>query len=556
MDARQQRELVDALLDCQSMSDRNIRDSVVSNLRDEIRRNIERSTTDHDDMANIVRRCLRFSDGLEELVAIVRGYDSGSIAMQDVDRLLLRIFDFDIDRDEPYVALLAIVSRVNVPVSELKAFYRSLLPDGNPEREEPLGPFAMLSHMWNLSRRTGTQTRTRTYPIIDFVEQIARKTGDRRVASELREWSDQVASILFQGGGSEVGVAARLEEASQAPDHRRLTILASVLAYLYPTVEASGEVVANARLNPVGIDFLERPLPNWQNILSKASTRDKTRAIIEAAIADHPANQWLRLALHEQGPQAASPRAASPRAASPRTATPKSLSPRGADEIPQPVHPIPVGWPRDIVFLEQGISAARPVCRVKLPISSATGFLIAGNLLITGSFVIGTREQAREAVVQFDFQRTAGDLYAPLEEFELAPEEGFVTSSADMWTAVCVRGDANHKWGALPLDRADPRPGDLLSMVHHGLGKPKQIELLNSAVVSVAGKRIQSSLQVKQPGSAGAPVFDLNWDVIAMHYAAGKMPDSASGQPAMRREAIHINAIIGGLQAAGLYTEP
>ena len=87
-DREWKRKLVNALLACPTMSDRARRDAVVNDLPDEIRNNISRHPADRVDVNNIVSICLNYTNGIEELVDIVRNYEGNSIGMQKVDALM------------------------------------------------------------------------------------------------------------------------------------------------------------------------------------------------------------------------------------------------------------------------------------------------------------------------------------------------------------------------------------------------------------------------------------------------------------------------------------
>jgi hypothetical protein len=85
---RQKNKLVDALLACPTIRHGDTRDTVVDNLDDDIKNNIQRSNVDRVDVMNIVTTVLNYREGLENLVEVVRAYEGDSVSMQDLDRLL------------------------------------------------------------------------------------------------------------------------------------------------------------------------------------------------------------------------------------------------------------------------------------------------------------------------------------------------------------------------------------------------------------------------------------------------------------------------------------
>lgn len=81
-------QLVNALLACPSMDDRQTRNDIVNNLSDAIKSNIKRSDTARVDLLNIVNTATNYANGLEELITWVRFYEGDSLTMQAVDQLL------------------------------------------------------------------------------------------------------------------------------------------------------------------------------------------------------------------------------------------------------------------------------------------------------------------------------------------------------------------------------------------------------------------------------------------------------------------------------------
>ena len=208
-----------------------------------------------------------------------------------------------------------------------------------------------------------------------------------------------------------------------------------------------------------------------------------------------------------------------------------------------------------IHFLEIGALKARSVVRIEMPGGgSGSGFFTDDNLLITNHHVIATKEQAAAAVVQCNYQQTPSQLDAPIETYQLAPDEAFATSKDDDWTAVRVQGNPNEKWGALELNRADPQKDDWLNIIQHPSGGPKQIALYDNFIAFVDDSRVQY-LTDTLPGSSGSPCFDSNWNVVALHNSGGWLREPGTKERYYRNQGIHINRVIDGLVQAGLLQE-
>ncbi len=82
-------ELADALLACSSVNNRGSRDTIVNSLRDDIKNAIRRNNASRVDVMNIVGSCLDYSNGLKELIMIVRSFEGKSKGMQKVDEVIL-----------------------------------------------------------------------------------------------------------------------------------------------------------------------------------------------------------------------------------------------------------------------------------------------------------------------------------------------------------------------------------------------------------------------------------------------------------------------------------
>ncbi len=81
-------KLAKALLQCPSVRNAQNRHAIVNDLPTDIQRGISRGETPLTDVRNIVEACLNYEGGLALLIESVRGYESDSLPMREVDRLL------------------------------------------------------------------------------------------------------------------------------------------------------------------------------------------------------------------------------------------------------------------------------------------------------------------------------------------------------------------------------------------------------------------------------------------------------------------------------------
>jgi V8-like Glu-specific endopeptidase len=201
---------------------------------------------------------------------------------------------------------------------------------------------------------------------------------------------------------------------------------------------------------------------------------------------------------------------------------------------------------------------SRPVARVVLADgSSGTGFLTKNNLLVTNNHVISSAAVAQGATVELNYQHTVEGRDAEVDRYQLAPDEGFATSpeeeqGGDDWTAVRVRGNPNEKWGTLTLARANPKVQDEVIIIQHPGGGPKQIALSHNVVAFVNARRLQYLTDTLE-GSSGSPVFNTDWQMVALHHKGGWLREPGSKRTVYRNQGIHINVVLDGLTAVGLY---
>lgn len=190
MNFKVKREFIDALLECQAISDKGSRDTVVNQLPPNIRHKIYENSASKFHVTNIVHACWNYSDGIEELIEIVRYFEGDSIPMQKVDKVWSRLSKPHVATLEQREQLLAIVEKAALPKQKLNALYESALPT------EPSVPYkeelrSMLEQLWNIHLQPDG-----TRPILIFVERLAHHLNGSSVADELRTWTDEIAPFL------------------------------------------------------------------------------------------------------------------------------------------------------------------------------------------------------------------------------------------------------------------------------------------------------------------------------------------------------------------------
>ena len=313
--------------------------------------------------------------------------------------------------------------------------------------------------------------------------------------------------------------------------------LREILASLYPQNADATRIVTDAELDPTRIATDPKAINNWFNILEHARHRQgKIDTILRKALEEFPDVEALKLARDQAPP--------------PVLRGPEATDwhgPRAGSQLEKLMGIRSTLVP--ISYLEVGVQRSRAVVRIVNPDgSTGTGFIVAGNVVITNNHVLPDASAAGAAVVEFNYQQTAKGASAPVEQYRLAPQKLFETSANDDWTAVQIDGEPSAKWGALELKPVLIQKGDHVNIIQHPGGGPKQLSFLANVVVYVGAGRIQY-LTDTLPGSSGAPVFDTSWNLVALHHSGGWLsePNAPDKTTFYRNEGILLDLLIKGL---------
>jgi endonuclease G len=181
---------------------------------------------------------------------------------------------------------------------------------------------------------------------------------------------------------------------------------------------------------------------------------------------------------------------------------------------------------KQISWLARGLDCARSVCRVLTPGGLGTGFLIAPDIIMTNHHVIPCKEIARhpETWVEFNYQIAFDGGFERACRYKLGHQVFCTDHELDFTLVKVMVGPQDpplKQWGYLVLNpNADPVPGELVSIIQHPNGGLKQIVVSNNQVVGVRAPYLWYATDT-MGGSSGAPVFNDQWHVIALHHAGG-----------------------------------
>ncbi len=198
---------------------------------------------------------------------------------------------------------------------------------------------------------------------------------------------------------------------------------------------------------------------------------------------------------------------------------------------------------RTISVLEKLIQLSRAVAHITIPGKGvATGFMIAPDVLMTNNHVFTSADDAKDAIVRFNYQIDLSGNFLQPDEYIADPSYFHTNANLD-YSVVKVKGAPGLKWGyiKLPIDDAVKVQDDVFIIQHPG-GEHKQIALSDNVVAYVDETLVQY-LTDTLPGSSGSPVFNDSMRLIAIHHSGGWIPEPSNSSTHFRNEGIRISAI-------------
>jgi endonuclease G, mitochondrial len=185
----------------------------------------------------------------------------------------------------------------------------------------------------------------------------------------------------------------------------------------------------------------------------------------------------------------------------------------------------------DVGFLERGYLASRSVGRITLRSASGalegygTGFLVSPRLLLTNNHVLRSAEVAGRAYVELNYQSGLDGMPLQPSAFSLDPQRLFVTNPELDFSLVAVQERGNDEeslsaFGHLRLIEQEGKAilGELLNIIQHPNGEPKQLALRENELVDLLELFLHYQTDT-EPGSSGSPVFNDQWEVVGLHHS-------------------------------------
>jgi|JI102314A1RNA_FD_contig_101_877663_length_4086_multi_3_in_0_out_0_2 endonuclease G len=178
-------------------------------------------------------------------------------------------------------------------------------------------------------------------------------------------------------------------------------------------------------------------------------------------------------------------------------------------------------------FLERGAWVARAVSRIHIHsprgavLGFGTGFMISPRLMLTNNHVLADKVEAAHSRAELSFEAGFDGSMKPSALVRFAPQVFFLTDPILDYTVVAVDPETalgDHGWLRLIEEQGKVVVGEWVNIIQHPNGEPKQLALRENQVVDELEQFLHYRTDTA-PGSSGAPVFNDQWEVVALHHA-------------------------------------
>jgi endonuclease G, mitochondrial len=191
-----------------------------------------------------------------------------------------------------------------------------------------------------------------------------------------------------------------------------------------------------------------------------------------------------------------------------------------------------------IRYLEAGVAAGRAVCRVDIrdelgrSVAYGTGSMVSPRLLLTNHHVLPSADVARFSAAEFNYQDGVDGTQLQSQLLPLDPDTFFVNDQTRDFALVAVAGREQDlaAYGLNPLIEAQGKAiiGDFVTIVQHPRGEKKQVALRDNRIVDELEFFLHYEADT-EPGSSGSPVFNDQWEIVALHHASVATPEHGAG---------------------------
>ncbi|MCT7953141.1 serine protease [Ancylothrix sp. C2] len=206
---------------------------------------------------------------------------------------------------------------------------------------------------------------------------------------------------------------------------------------------------------------------------------------------------------------------------------------------------------RHIYILNLALEAAKAVVHLRVPTergrqAAGTGFMIAPDLLITNNHVIASQEQAEKTEYTFNYQLDSNGKECSTQTVQALPGGTFYTNAELDFTVVPLK-DLPDFGSPLVLKSKQMRRDDRVAIIQHPGGHLKKISMQNNFIAYADANVVQYTTSTL-PGSSGSPVFDDDFQVIAIHHSGGMLLEPSTQRRYLRNAGTSMIAVLNDLK--------
>ncbi|WP_339126666.1 DNA/RNA non-specific endonuclease [Fusobacterium nucleatum] len=190
-----------------------------------------------------------------------------------------------------------------------------------------------------------------------------------------------------------------------------------------------------------------------------------------------------------------------------------------------------------ISYLQIGLNNSKSVCRISIRdsrgvvVGYGTGFLVAPNIILTNNHVINSYQVASNSIAEFNYQDDENFMPCTTYNFRLNPQTFFITDVKLDFTLVALNENVTNQkqlkdFGYLKMSQKEGNilPEEYVSIIQHPKGGPKSVTLRENKVNRIKDGFIHY-LTDTEPGSSGSPVFNDQWNLVALHHSGVPNPE-------------------------------
>lgn len=203
---------------------------------------------------------------------------------------------------------------------------------------------------------------------------------------------------------------------------------------------------------------------------------------------------------------------------------------------------------RHIRVLELALDAAKAVVHIILPMGYGTGFMVASDLLMTNNHVLNSPDGALTSTFTLNYQL---DLEGKMQDMVVVSAQagGLFYTDPDLDYTVVQLAEIPGSANPLLLKPVEVKRDDRVSIIQHPGGHVKKISMQNN-FVAYADNRVVQYTTSTMPGSSGSPVFNDEFEVIAIHHSGGMLAEPTTQRRYLRNAGTSMIAVLNDLKTA------